>query len=64
MNTLIIILVLIFGLSWIGGIIYYGIQSVRSFIRKDKWKFEDNLTTPTPKRKWDSEYSLNLTVLL
>lgn len=43
MNTLIIILVLIFGLSWIGGIIYYGIQSVRSFLRKDIWEFEDNM---------------------
>lgn len=43
MNTLIIILVLIFGLSWIGSIIYYGIQSVRSFIRKDIWEFEDNM---------------------
>lgn len=43
MNILILILVLIFGLSWIGGIIYYGIQSVRSFLRKDKWDFEDNI---------------------
>lgn len=43
MNTLIITLALIFGLSWIGSIIYYGIQSVRSFIRKDIWEFEDNM---------------------
>lgn len=43
MNTLILILALIFGLSWIGGIIYYGIQSVRSFLRKDIWEFEDNM---------------------
>lgn len=43
MNTLNIILVLIFGLSWIGSIIFYGFRSVRSFIQKDKWDFEDNI---------------------
>lgn len=43
MKTLILILALIFGLSWIGSIIYYWIQSVRSFIRKDIWEFEDNM---------------------
>lgn len=43
MNTLIITLALIFGLSWIGSIIFYGFLSVRSFIRKDIWEFEDNM---------------------
>lgn len=43
MNTLILILALIFGLSWIGSIIFYGFLSVRSFIRKDIWEFEDNI---------------------
>jgi len=48
MNTLIITLALIFGLSWIGSIIYYGIQSVRSFIRKDIWEFEDSMRSLFP----------------
>ena len=43
MKTLIITLTLIFGLSWIGSIIFYGFLSVRSFIRKDIWEFEDNM---------------------
>ena len=43
MNTLILTLALIFGLSWIGSIIFYGFHSVRSFIRKDKWEFEEDM---------------------
>lgn len=43
MKTLITTLALIFGFSWIGSIIFYGFLSVRSFIRKDIWEFEDNM---------------------
>lgn len=43
MDTLILIIALIFGLSWIGSIIFYGFHSVRSFLRKDKWEFEDDM---------------------